>query len=127
MKNELALQCNEVINGIPHIAITSDESWKRSYRTGWYDFLSGVGTICGARTGKVLHMSMKNKCYSICVKAEKLNKEPAIHKYYKNWGRDCNSTSMKADAIIEGFKKSVKERGVIYSTYIAETAAYIGK
>jgi len=34
MKNELALQCNEVINGIPHIAITSDESWKRSYRTG---------------------------------------------------------------------------------------------
>jgi len=35
MKNELALQCNEVINGIPHIAITSDESrMKRSYRTG---------------------------------------------------------------------------------------------
>jgi len=27
---------------------------------------------------------------------------------------------MKADAIIEGFKKSVKERGVIYSTYIAD-------
>lgn len=120
-ERELALQRNEVINGIPHIAVTGDGSWmKRSYRTGRYDSLSGVGTICGARTGKVLHMSVRNKYCSICVKAEKLNKEPAIHKCYKNWGRDCSSTSMEADTIVEGFKRSVKERGVIYSTYIAD-------
>ncbi|KYN11117.1 hypothetical protein ALC57_16741 [Trachymyrmex cornetzi] len=93
---------------------------KRSYRTGRYDSLSGVGTICGARTGKVLHMPGRNKYCSICIKAEKLNKEPAIHKCYKNWGRDCSSTSMGADTIVEGFKKSVKEHGVIYSTFIAD-------
>ncbi|KYN13168.1 hypothetical protein ALC57_14644 [Trachymyrmex cornetzi] len=93
---------------------------KRSYRTGRYDSLSGVGTICGARTDKVLHMSVRNKYCSICIKAEKLNKEPAIHKCYKNWGRDCSSTSMETDTIVEGFKKSVKEHGVIYSTFIAD-------
>ncbi|KYN13627.1 hypothetical protein ALC57_14179 [Trachymyrmex cornetzi] len=73
---------------------------KRSYKTGRYDSLSGVGTICGARTGKVLHISVRNKYCSICIKAEKLNKEPAIHKCYKNWGRDCSSTSMEADTIV---------------------------
>lgn len=108
-ERELALQHNDVINGIPHIAVIGDGNWmKRSYRTGRYDSLSGVGTICGARTGKVLHMSVRNKYCSICVKAEKLNKEPAHHKCYKNWGQDCSSTSMEADAIVEGFKKSLE-------------------
>lgn len=120
-ERELALQRNEVINGIPQIAVIGDGSWmKRSYRTGRYDSLSGVGTICGARTGKVLHMSVRNKYCSVCVKAEKLNKEPASHKCYKNWSRDCSSTSMEADAIVEGFKTSVRKRGLIYSTYIAD-------
>jgi len=120
-ERELALQHNEVINGIPHIAVIGDGSWmKRSYRTGRYDSLSGVGTICGARTGKVLHMSVRNKYCSICVKAEKLNKESATHKCYKNWGRDCSSTSMEADAIVEGFKTSIEKYKLIYSTYIAD-------
>lgn len=80
-ERKLALECNEVINGIPHIAVIGDGSWmKRSYRTGRYDSLSGVGTICGARTGKVLHMSVKNKYCAICIKAEQLGKEPVSHK-----------------------------------------------
>ena len=120
-ERKLALECNEVINGIPHIAVIGDGSWmKRSYRTGRYDSLSGVGTICGARTGKVLHMSVKNKYCAICIKAEQLGKEPVSHKCYKNWGRDCSSTSMEAAAIAEGFKTSVEKRGLIYSTYIAD-------
>lgn len=93
---------------------------KRSYRTGRYDSLSGVGTICGVRTGKVLHMSVRNKYCAVCVKAEKLEKEPTKHKCYKNWGRDCSSTSMEADAIVEGFKTSIEKRQLIYSTYIAD-------
>lgn len=60
-ERELALQRNEVINGIPHIAVIGDGSWmKRSYKTGRYDSLSGVRTICGVRTSKVLHMSVRN-------------------------------------------------------------------
>ncbi|XP_070151996.1 LOW QUALITY PROTEIN: uncharacterized protein [Polyergus mexicanus] len=93
---------------------------KRSYRTGRYDSLSGVGTICGARTGKVLHMSVRNKYCAVCVKTEKLKKEPASHKCYKNWNRDCSLTSMEADAIVEEFKTSIEKRGLIYSTYIAD-------
>lgn len=120
-ERELACQRNEVMNGMPHIAVTGDGSWmKRSYRTGRYDSLSGVGTICGVLTGKVLHMSVRNKYCSVCTKAEKLEKEPSSHKCYKNWGRDCSSTSMEADAIVEGFKTSIEKRGLIYSTYIAD-------
>jgi len=65
-------------------------------------------------------MSVRNKYCSICVKAEKLNKEPATHKCYKNWGRDCSSTSMEADAIVEGFKISIEKYELIYSTHIAD-------
>jgi len=54
-ERKLALQRNGVINGIPYIAVINDGSWmKRSYRTGRYNSLSGVGTIIGAQTGKVL-------------------------------------------------------------------------
>lgn len=73
---------------------------------GRYDSLSGVDTIIGARTGKVLHISVKNKYCAVCVTAEKLKKEPTNHKCYKNWGRDCSSTSMEAKVIVEGFKRS---------------------
>jgi len=120
-ERELALQRNEVINGIPYIAVIGDESWiKRSYRTGRYDSLSGVGTIIGARTGKVLHMTVRNKYCAVCVKAENLEKEPTNHKCYKNWGRDCSSTSMEANAIVEGFKTNIEKYSLIYSTYIAD-------
>lgn len=93
---------------------------KRSYRTGRYDSLSGIGVICGAETGTVLHIGVRNKYCAVCTKAEKLGKEAQNHKCYKNWGRDCNSTSMKVDAIAEGFKSSVQKRGLIYSTFIAD-------
>lgn len=56
-ERSLAIQCNDVINGIPHISVIGDGSWmKRSYRTGRYDSLSGVGTVYSVRAGKVLHM-----------------------------------------------------------------------
>jgi len=42
-----------------------------------------------------------------------------IHKCYKNCGRDCSSTSIETDAIVE-LKKKIKERGVIYSIYLAD-------
>jgi len=61
-------------------------------------------------------MSVRNKYCSICVKAEKLNKEPATHKCYKNWGRDCSSTSMEADAIV-GFKTSIEKRINLFYIY----------
>lgn len=120
-ERQLAIERNEVINEIPHISVIGDGSWmKRSYRTGRYDSLSGVGTICGARTGKVLHIAVRNKYCSVCVKAEKLKKQAPAHKCYKNWGRHCSSTSMEADAIVEGFKTSIEKRGLIYSTFIAD-------
>lgn len=68
----LALERNETINGIPHIAVIGDGTWlKRSYRTGRYDSLSGAGVIIGARTGKVLHIAVRNKYCSVCVCGQK--------------------------------------------------------
>lgn len=120
-ERSLALQNNEIINGIPYITVIGDGSWmKRSYRTGRYDSLSGVGVICGARTGKVLHMAVRNKYCAVCIKADKLQQEVRPHKCFKNWGRDSSSTSMEADAIVEGFKTSIEKRGLIYSTFIAD-------
>lgn len=120
-ERSLALVNNITTNGIPHISVTGDGSWmKRSYRTGRYDSLSGVGTISGVQTGKILHLAVRNKYCTICVTADKLKKEPRQHKCFKNWGRDSSSTSMEADAIVEGFRTSIEKRGLIYSTFIVD-------
>jgi len=123
-ERELALQRNEVINRIPYIAVIGDRSWiKRSEQDG---SLSSVGTIIGARTGKVLHMAVRNKYCAVCVKAGKLEKERTNYKCYKNWGRDCSSTSMEADAIVKRFKTSIEKHSLIYFIYIYIIYIYCG-
>ena len=101
--------------------VVADGSWpKRSYPGGKYDSLSGVGLIVGHETKKVLDMSVRNKYCMICAEAQRLNKEPRKHVCYKNWGRDQSSTSMEADIICEGFKRSVETHKLMYKTIISD-------
>jgi len=120
VEKQLAIEKNEVINGIPYITVVADGSWmKRSYGTA-YDSLSGIGAIIGYRTGKILFVGIRNKFCALCDVAERKGVQPRAHKCYKNFDRNASSTSMESDAIAEGFKCSLEIHGLIYKTVVAD-------
>ena len=91
---ELAKQCGDVRNGIPVITVIVDGAWsKRSYKTN-YNALSGVASIIGARTKKILYVGVKIKYCAFCRQHKSMNKEIPSHNCFKNW--DGTSTSMEA-------------------------------
>nr|CAI5841795.1 unnamed protein product [Callosobruchus analis] len=103
---KLAIEAGDVdINGVPCITVVADGAWaKRSYNVN-YGSLSGVACIIGYKTGKVLFLGVRNKYCSLCSWYENKNRDIPTHACYKNWTN--TSTSMEADIIVEGFKKSV--------------------
>ncbi|XP_036150394.1 uncharacterized protein LOC118648181 isoform X2 [Monomorium pharaonis] len=120
IEKQLAIENNEVIDGKGLIAVVADGSWnKRSYGKG-YDSLSGVGTILGYRTRKVLYMGVFNKYCSQCDYDERNGCEPKIHKCFKNFDRNISSTRMESDAIAQGFNCSIEMHGLVYKTLIAD-------
>ena len=120
-ESRIATKKENMIGDNACITVVTDGSWpKRSYPGGKYDSLSGVGLILGHETKKVLDMGVRNKYCMICAEAKRLNKEPREHVCYKNWSRDQSSTSMEADIICEGFKRSVETHGLIYKTIISD-------
>ncbi|XP_011883754.1 PREDICTED: uncharacterized protein LOC105570908, partial [Vollenhovia emeryi] len=119
-EKRLALDRNEVINGVPYITVAADGSWmKRSYGTA-YDSLSGIGAIIGYRTQKVLFVGIRNKFCTVCNIAERRGTKAKSHRCYKNFDRNASSTKMESDAIVEGFKNSIEMHGLIFRTVIAD-------
>ncbi|CAH2092100.1 unnamed protein product [Euphydryas editha] len=104
--------------GIAMIPVEADACWsKRSYKTN-YSALSGVAAIIGEHTGKVLHIGVRNKYCVICARANKKGLAPQVHDCHKN--HSGSSTSMEQSILVEGFKVSIAERNLIYSTLIAD-------
>lgn len=119
-EKQLALEKNEVINGIPYITVIADGSWmKRSYDNA-YDSLSDIGAIIGYCTGKILFVGIRNKYCTLCDVAERKGVEPRAHKCYRNFDCNASSTSMESDAIVEGFKCSLEMHRLIYKTVVAD-------
>ncbi|KAL6417612.1 hypothetical protein ACFW04_014415 [Cataglyphis niger] len=86
-EKQLAIEKNEVINGIPYITVVADGSWmKRSHN--WLPH------------GKILFVGIRNKFCTLCNVAERNGIEPNVHKCYKNFDRNASSTSMESDAIV---------------------------
>jgi len=120
LERQLAIERNEIKNGIAHITVVADGSWsKRSYGKKYYS-LSGVGAILGYRTGQVLFIGICNKYCAICDLSERQNCEPKAHKCYKNFDRKESSTRMESDALACGFKCSIEMHNLIYKTLIAD-------
>lgn len=70
------------------------------------------GIVIGAETKKILFIGVKNKFCYVCNKAKMEKKEIADHTCYKNY---CGpSTGMETSVIVEAFKRSVQDYGLIY-------------
>ena len=119
-EKQLALERNDVIDGIPYITVVADGSWmKRSYGTA-YNSLSGIGAIIGYYTKQLLFVGIRNKLCAKCEFYKQKGIEPIVHKCFKNHDRNASSTSMESDAIAEGFKCSLEMHGLIYKTVVAD-------
>lgn len=96
-----ALEKGEVDElGRPCITVVADGAWsKRSYKAN-YNALSGVVTIIGYHTKKVLFMGVSNKYCAICEIALKSGKLIRSYTCYKNWS--STSTSMESNIISGG-------------------------
>lgn len=121
-ETRIAIENNEVDGeGHPLITVVADGAWsKRSYKTN-YDAKSGVATIIGYKTKKVLFLGVKNKYCSVC----KILGEETEHFCYKNF--DGPSTAMESNIIVEGFKCSLQMHGIIYKTLVADGDSSVHK
>lgn len=105
-------------DGIPFIKVVVDGSWsKRSYNKN-YSALSGVSSIVGAHTGKVLWIGVKNKYCVICVRNANKNTEPPSLFCTRNY--TGSSSDMEWTSILEGFEKSVKLYNLRYLKVVAD-------
>ena len=80
----LAIERGDVTSsGIPFTKVATDCSWgKRSFGTN-YNFLSGMASIVGWYTGKILFFDVRNKYCLICARAENAGRLRKKHKCLK--------------------------------------------
>ncbi|XP_031332942.1 uncharacterized protein LOC116163225 isoform X1 [Photinus pyralis] len=111
---EEAELADEMKDGIPVIGVIADGAWaKRSYRKN-YSALSGVASIIGAKTKKILHMGVKNKYCFLCARGRK----EEDHDCFRNWSK--TSRAMESAIVGEGFKNSITRHNLIYGKLIGD-------
>ena len=75
-EKELALQKNELHEGVPAITVIVDGGWSSRSHKHSYNALGGVGIIIGERTKKVLHIGVRVKYCAICSRAATMKVKP---------------------------------------------------
>lgn len=75
-------------------------------------FVMLQGVVIGAETKKILFLGVKNKFCYVCSKAKNKKTDVPDHVCYKNY---CGpSTGMETSIIVEAFKRSQMDYGIIY-------------
>ncbi|XP_060881668.1 uncharacterized protein LOC132953151 [Metopolophium dirhodum] len=125
-ERRLAIEAGSVdIDGIPMCTVVADGQWsKRSYKTK-YDALSGVATIIGYRSRKILFVGIRNRFCVICQRAKNKKIHPLEHTCFLNWTK--GATSMEADGIADGFKQSLDMHGLKYNKLIGDGDSSVTK
>ncbi|KAL4153670.1 hypothetical protein QTP88_001503 [Uroleucon formosanum] len=105
--------------------VVADGQWgKRSYKSK-YDALSGVATIIGYRTKKVLFVGIRNRYCVVCHRAALKQIEKPKHSCFKNWNK--SATSIEADGVVEGFQKSIEMHNLKYNKLIGDGDSSVTK
>lgn len=113
-EKRLAEENGEYHQGVPAVTVIVDGGWSKRSHKHSYNAKSGVGIILGLRTGKLLHLGVRNKYCASCAQGISVEK----HKCYKNW--DESSSEMEVDIILEGFLNAEKTHGVRYTKFIGD-------
>ncbi|KAJ8879571.1 hypothetical protein PR048_020179 [Dryococelus australis] len=108
----IAIRDGNVDSGVvPICTVVAVGAWcKRSYKTN-YASLSGVESIVGFKTGKVLYVGVRNRYCFICVSCQNAKQTPPSHMCFLDW---------KKNIIAVGFLQSGKLLGLKFNNLIVE-------
>lgn len=110
----LAEQNGDFHHGVPAITVIVDGGWSKRSHKHSYNAKSGVGIILGLRTGKLLHLGVRNKYCASCAQGISAEK----HKCYRNW--EESSSEMECDIMLEGFRNAEKTHGIRYTKFVGD-------
>lgn len=91
-----------------------DMCWQKRGSGRCYDSMSGVGTLMGNATGKVVEYGLRSKSCRVC---ETTDGEKVPHDCHRNW--HDSSKSMEPDVAVE-VVKNVQKKGVKVSTIVMD-------
>ncbi|KAL4085368.1 hypothetical protein QTP88_027227 [Uroleucon formosanum] len=125
-ERRLAIESGSIdTDGTPMCTVVADGQWsKRSYKTN-YDALSGVATIIGYKSKKILFIGVRNRYCAVCQRAKNKGIPKPEHSCFLNWSK--GATSMEADSIAEGFKRSMELHGLKYNKLIGDGDSSVKK
>ncbi|OXA41635.1 hypothetical protein Fcan01_23885 [Folsomia candida] len=110
-ERRLAVEAGDIIiiDGVdnPFINVTVDAGWAKRSNSN-----APVAVIIGSRTKKILWMDPRIKTCVICDRISNHEASPSDHHCYKN--RNDSSQAMEADIIVDGFRRSLMDHGLIY-------------
>ena len=79
-------------------------------------FYNFQATIIGYKTKKILFIGIRNRYCLICQRSKNSKKSVPKHTCFLNWNNA--STAMEADAVAEGFKRSIELHGLKFNKLI---------
>ncbi|CAC5401769.1 unnamed protein product [Mytilus coruscus] len=91
------------------ICISTDTCWQKKGSGRSYNSLSGVSTLIGKTTGKVVNHKVRISSCRICERAKGRGILPRQHKCRKNWSGSAKG--MEPDMVVEMLKE-LDEKGV---------------
>ena len=117
-EKRLAVERGSYHEGTPCITVIVDAGWSKRSHKHSYNAKSGVGIIVGMETKQLLHVGVRNKYCSVCIRAETEGREPSEHECYKNC--DGASSSMEPDIIVQGFQEAESKYGLRYTKFVGD-------
>ena len=103
-------------NTIPDVTLKFDTAWQKRGSGRSYSSKSGVGTLMGNNTGKIVDYGIRLSDCSTCSRQQGGGDVP-VHVCNKNWGGSAKA--MEPDIGIK-LMKAVEEKGVRVSTLIMD-------
>ncbi|XP_052067585.1 uncharacterized protein LOC127706898 isoform X2 [Mytilus californianus] len=81
------------------INASTDTCWQKKGSGRAYNSLSGVASLIGQKTGKVLHHTMRSGDCRVCTIANRKGEVPRKHKCTKNW--TGSAKAMEPDMVVQ--------------------------
>nr|XP_022311952.1 uncharacterized protein LOC111117163 [Crassostrea virginica] len=99
------------------ITASADGAYQRRGSGRCHNSLSGVASLIGKQTGKVIAFTARYKRCRICNLSKKQHKKPRQHTCRRNWGGSAKA--MEPDMVVE-MLKSTKEKKAVVKTLIGD-------
>lgn len=119
-ERRLAIENGRFHEGKPYTRVITDGGWSQRSHGHRYSALSGCAVIIGFYTNKILHLGVKNKFCSTCARLIQRGEKPeeVEHVCFRNWS--ASSCAMESASIVEGFKSSYEQHGLLYTEMVAD-------